>query len=78
MQGLGEIVAFQQEDARGNASRRAVASAISRLRLPFFRELTLQQSLLEMLTGLGGLAVVVAGAALAAQRRDRSRRCCRC
>jgi ABC-type multidrug transport system fused ATPase/permease subunit len=37
-----------------------------RLRLPFFRELTLQQSLLEVFTGLGGLAVVVTGAALAA------------
>jgi ATP-binding cassette subfamily C protein CydCD len=36
------------------------------LRLPFFRELTLQQSLLEVFTGLGGLAVVVVGAALAA------------
>src|SRR4030095_17007490 len=35
-----------------------------RLRLPFFRELTLQQSLLEVFTGLGGLAVVVIGAAL--------------
>jgi ATP-binding cassette subfamily C protein CydCD len=36
------------------------------LRLPFFRELTLQHSLLEIFTGLGGLAVVVVGAALAA------------
>jgi ATP-binding cassette subfamily C protein CydCD len=34
------------------------------VRLPFFRDLTFQTSLLEVATGLGGLAVVVAGAAL--------------
>ncbi|HET6618797.1 MAG TPA: ABC transporter ATP-binding protein [Dongiaceae bacterium] len=63
VQGLGEIVAFEQERARGGQldalSRRHV-----RLRLPFYRELTLQQSLLEVFTGLGGLAVVLAGALL--------------
>ena len=37
------------------------------LRLPFYGELSLQQSLLEILTGLGGLAVVVAGAFVAGQ-----------
>ena len=37
------------------------------LRLPFFRELTLQHSLTEIFTGLGGLAVVAAGAWLAAR-----------
>ena len=66
VQGLGEIVAFQQE--RRAATR---LDALSRpphpLRLPFFRELTLQHSLLEIFTGLGGLAVVVAGAALDAR-----------
>src|SRR5260370_39357670 len=36
------------------------------VRLPFFSELTLQHALLEVLTGLGGLAVVVTGAALSA------------
>ena len=50
--------------------------AYIRLRLPFFGELTLQQSSLEVFTGLGGLAVVVTGAALAA--RDRSMRALRC
>jgi len=64
VQGLGEIVAFQQEDARGTKldqlSQRHIA-----LRLPFFSELTLQHAILEVLTGLGGLAVVVAGALLA-------------
>jgi ABC-type multidrug transport system fused ATPase/permease subunit len=66
VQGLGEIVAFQQEDARGNKldqlSRRHVD-----LRLPFFNELTFQHALLEVLTGLGGLAIVVVGALLAQQ-----------
>jgi len=65
VQGLGEIVAFQQEASRGNKldalSQRHIA-----LRLPFFSELTLQHALLEVLTGLGGLAVVVTGAALSA------------
>jgi ATP-binding cassette subfamily C protein CydCD len=64
VQGLGEIVAFQQERARG-VRLDVLSDHHIRLRLPFFRELTLQQSLLEVFTGLGGLAVVVAGAALA-------------
>lgn len=66
VQGLGEIVAFQQEHARGEALDRLSEQHI-RLRLPFFRELTLQQSLLEILTGLGGLAVVLTGAFLSGQ-----------
>ena len=64
VQGLGEIVAFQQEARRGQHLDRLSQNHID-LRLPFFRELTLQHAILEMLTGLGGLAVVVAGAALA-------------
>jgi ABC-type multidrug transport system fused ATPase/permease subunit len=63
VQGLGEIVAFQQESRRGD-----ILNALSQrhidLRLPFFRELTLQHAILEVLTGLGGLAVVVVGALL--------------
>ncbi|WP_343712365.1 ABC transporter ATP-binding protein [Inquilinus sp.] len=66
VQGLGEIVAFQQEGARGDRLD-ALSQRFIRLRLPFFAELTRQQSLLEILTGLGGLAVVVTGAALSAQ-----------
>ncbi|MBL8669251.1 MAG: ABC transporter ATP-binding protein [Alphaproteobacteria bacterium] len=66
VQGLGELVAFQQERARGDALD-ALSDRHARLRLPFFGELTLQHSLLDLLTGWGGLAVVVAGAALAAQ-----------
>src|SRR6266436_2852572 len=64
VQGLGEIVAFQQESRRGQQLDRLSQNHID-LRLPFFRELTLQHAILEMLTGLGGLAVVVTGAALA-------------
>ncbi|MEM8689290.1 MAG: ABC transporter ATP-binding protein [Pseudomonadota bacterium] len=63
VQGLGEIVAFQQEDTRGERLDQLSGTHV-RLRLPFFNQLTLQQSLLEVLTGLGGLAVVVVGAIL--------------
>ncbi|TXH37067.1 MAG: thiol reductant ABC exporter subunit CydC [Rhodospirillaceae bacterium] len=66
VQGLGEIVTFQQEEAHGrkldDLSDRHIA-----LRLPFFRDLTLQSSLLEIFTGLGGLAVVVTGAMVSLQ-----------
>jgi len=65
VQGLGEIVAFQHEDDRGDGLD-ALSDRHIALRLPFFRELTVQQSLLEVFTGLGGLAVVVTGAALTA------------
>jgi ATP-binding cassette subfamily C protein CydCD len=65
VQGLGEIVAFQQEQARGTRLD-ALSDRHIALRVPFFGELTLQQSLLEVFTGLGGLAVVVTGAALSA------------
>jgi ABC-type multidrug transport system fused ATPase/permease subunit len=64
VQGLGEIVAFQQEQVRG-VRLDVLSDHHIRLRLPFFRELTLQQSLLEVFTGLGGLAVVVTGAVVA-------------
>ena len=65
VQGLTEILAFQHERQRGEAlhslGRRHIA-----LRLPFFRQLTLQHSLLEVMTGLGGLAIVTVGGSLAA------------
>ncbi|MDP1962919.1 MAG: ABC transporter ATP-binding protein [Reyranella sp.] len=63
VQGLGEIVAFQQEFSRGDKLDRLSQRHIS-LRLPFFSELTMQHAFLEVLTGLGGLAVVVVGAVL--------------
>ena len=65
VQGLTEILAFQHERQRGEAlhslGRRHIA-----LRLPFFRQLTLQHALLEVMTGLGGLAIVTVGGSLAA------------
>ena len=64
VQGLGEIVANQQEEARGARLDQLSQHHIA-LRLPFFSELTLQHAILEVLTGLGGLSVVVAGALLA-------------
>ena len=66
VQGLGEIVAFQQESSRG-AKLDALSQRHISLRLPFFSELTMQHAVLEILTGLGGLAVVVTGAVLSSQ-----------
>ncbi len=63
VQGLGEIVANRQERHRAEELDRLTDRHVA-LRMPFFRELTAQHSLLEVLTGLGGLAVVTLGAAL--------------
>jgi ATP-binding cassette subfamily C protein CydCD len=68
VQGLGEIVAFRQTRERGleqaGKSREFLAA-----RLPFLRDLTLQSVRQEVATGLGGLTVVLVGAALAASGR---------
>ena len=61
VQGLGEVVANRQERHRAEELDRLTDRHV-RLRMPFFRELTAQNSLLEVLTGLGGLAVVAVGA----------------
>ncbi len=66
VQGLAEIVAFQQEERRGDRLD-ALSERFIALRLPFYRELTIQQCLLEVFTGLGGLAVVTTGAVLTSQ-----------
>ncbi|MDJ0610758.1 MAG: thiol reductant ABC exporter subunit CydC [Kiloniellales bacterium] len=63
VQGLSEILAFQQESAR-KAAFLDLVRRHHRVRLPFFRDLTAQTALLEVMTGLGGLAVVVAGGRL--------------
>ena len=63
VQGLGEIVAFQQAAARGAAFIDRIRR-YHEIRLPFFSDLTLQTALLEVATGLGGLAVIVTGARL--------------
>ncbi|WP_420346405.1 ABC transporter ATP-binding protein [Pelagibius sp.] len=61
VQGLGEVVANRQERNRAAELDRLTDRHVA-LRMPFFRELTAQHSLLEVLTGLGGLAVVTTGA----------------
>ena len=63
IQGLSEVVAFQAEGRRGEGFM-ALAGRQIKVRLPFFRELTIQTVSLELATGLGGLAVVAVGAGL--------------
>ena len=65
VQGLHEIIAFQYERRRG-AEFHVLGERHIRLRLPFFHQLTLQQSLLEVMTGLGGLSIVAVGGLLTA------------
>ena len=63
IQGLAEIVAFERiPERRAELVDRTLNH--HRVRMPFFRDLTFQMTLLEVMTGLGGLAVVVAGVGL--------------
>ena len=68
IQGIGEIVAFQRERARGEelATR---ARRYLEARWPFLADLARESALHEAVTGLGGLAVIAAGASLAASGR---------
>ncbi len=68
VQGLAEIVAFQQEAHRGEALA-ARATAYAEARMPFLADLARQSALQDVATGLGGLAVTVVGAWLAAAGR---------
>jgi ATP-binding cassette subfamily B protein len=68
VQGLGEIVAFRHVRARGEEFG-AKAHEYLRVRMPLLHDLALQTSFQEVATGFGGLAVVGAGAALAAAGR---------
>ncbi len=63
IQGLGEVLAFQQAAPRKKAFLDLVRRH-HRVRIPFFQDLTVQTAALEVMTGLGGLAVVVAGSRL--------------
>jgi len=65
LQGLPEVLAFQQSDSRSDAFIDRVKTHLD-TRLPFYRDLSRQTALLEVATGLGGLAVVFAGAGLVA------------
>jgi len=68
VQGLAEIVAFQQERARGVAFA-ARSQAYADARLPFLQDLTRQAVLQESASALGGLAIALAGAALVSAGR---------
>ena len=68
IQGLSELVAFQALDRR-RAEFTDVVRAYQATRLEFFRDLSSQTAQLEVGIGLGGLAVAVTGALLAAHRR---------
>jgi len=63
IQGLGEVSALQQDFLRGKEFLSKVREH-HRLRLPFFRDLTIQMALLEVATGLGGLVIVITGTSL--------------
>jgi ATP-binding cassette subfamily C protein CydCD len=65
IQGLNEIIAFEHVARRKSEMVERTKRNLS-LRLPFFRDLTIQMALLEVATGLGGLAVVFTGARLVA------------
>jgi ATP-binding cassette subfamily C protein CydCD len=65
IQGLNEIIAFEYV-ARRKAEMVARTNRNLSLRVPFFRDLTIQMALLEVATGLGGLAIVITGARLVA------------
>jgi ATP-binding cassette subfamily C protein CydCD len=68
VQGLAEIVAFQQEARRGDALA-ARARAYADARMPFLADLARQSAMQDVATGLGGLAVTVVGASLVASGR---------
>ncbi len=63
IQGLSEILAFQQTMERRTELIERTENHHN-VRLPFFRDLTLQTTFLEVVTGLGGLAVIITGAKL--------------
>jgi ATP-binding cassette subfamily C protein CydCD len=68
VQGLAEIVAYRRVTAWGDALG-AKARRFYDLRIPFLRDLARQTAFQETATGLGGLAVIAAGAWLAHQGR---------
>jgi ATP-binding cassette subfamily C protein CydCD len=68
VQGLAEIVAFQQEARRGEALA-ARARAYADARMPFLADLARQSAMQDVATGLGGLAVTIVGASLVASGR---------
>ena len=66
LQGLREVTAFQRERARGVEFSERMRE-YAPVRRAFNRQITVQRVMLEGLTGLGGLAVLAIGGALAVQ-----------
>jgi ATP-binding cassette, subfamily B, bacterial len=63
IQGLHEVAAYNMGDHR-KTEFMSMAQDYVEVRVPFFRELTLQKIYIELVTGLGGLAVAAVGASL--------------
>ena len=63
VQGLAEVIAFNYVDGRREELAMRTRTH-HQIRLPFFSDLTIQKELLDVVTGLGGLAVVATGAVL--------------
>jgi len=63
IQGLHEVAAYNMGEHR-KAEFLSMAEDYVDVRVPFFRELTLQKIYIELVTGLGGLAVAAVGASL--------------
>jgi len=68
IQGLADLVAFQALGSR-RQDFMAVVRGYQRIRLDLLRDLSSQTAQLEIVTGLGGLAVAVVGARLAAEHQ---------
>jgi len=60
VQGLSEILAFQQSAPRAAEFVERI-ERYTKLRLPFYADLSFQTAILEIVTGLGGLVVVATG-----------------
>ena len=63
IQGLVEVIAFRQVKNRRNGFLARMQEHLD-ARLPFYADLSLQNAVLEVATGLGALAIVVTGAYL--------------
>jgi ATP-binding cassette subfamily C protein CydCD len=68
IQGLADLVAFQAVDGRRQGFM-GLVRGYQRIRLELLRDLSAQTAQLEIVTGLGGLAVAIVGARLAAEHQ---------
>ncbi len=65
VQGLSEILAYQRTIPRATEFIERI-ERYTKLRLPFYADLSIQTAILEIVTGLGGLVVVMTGTYLVA------------